>query len=417
MKDNIMREKELFDIVRNEPTEITLEKVDKMVSAFPLVPAPFDWSSIINLNSIIMTSVTAFILAGSFMLYSGDSNQETLETKSYQIIPDTEMVQNNFVPQEEAKENSESSPIEEPNEPTPPTEVEAEAAAPIAPSAEPEGPLGPEGEEQFAEVVEPPVVEEIEEPEEIMADEIEMELEEMRVPPIYVKQMPDPVVEPTPHTMEQGRKTFDVGSFSSIGLSGSIDMHVTQGSDHSVWAEGDESDLEKIEVVEKNGHIKVKMKKKSGNSKNCYSKADVTVHVTMPSFESLHVSGSGSMEVGDFDNLDDVEMHIAGSGSIKAERNLKINGSSEFHIAGSGYMNIDGTAQQVDVHIAGSGDFKGADLRAQRVEVHIAGSGDVQVHAEEELDISIAGSGDVSYEGNPKITKSIAGSGDINRMN
>ncbi|NND93706.1 MAG: DUF4097 family beta strand repeat protein [Flavobacteriales bacterium] len=445
MKENIMREQELFDIVRKEPTEISIEKVNKMVSGFPLTPAPFDWSSIINLNTIIMSSITAFILAGSFMLYSGESDGESLQTNSYQLVPETEIVQEQVGPdgQRLDQEQKETAPQEDPKEPIPPKDTEEPTpaedvteASPIVPAVAPEGPIGPEGEEEFAEaelpeLPETPDLEGVEElkaeaevlkaqvEEEVLMAQIEaMELEfEAMIPQIHVRHIADPSASPTPHAMEDGKKTFDVGSFNSVGLSGSMHVYITQGNEHSVWAEGDEDELEKIEVVEKNGHIKIKTKSKKDNGKHCYDKANVTVHVTMPTFESLHVSGSGSMDVGDFDNLKDIDLHIAGSGEIKAEGNLKISGRSEFHIAGSGDMNIDGTASEVEVHIAGSGDFKGADLRAERVEVHIAGSGDVQVHAEKELDVSIAGSGDVRYEGNPSISKSVVGSGDINPMN
>lgn len=402
MRTDSRREEELFETARKEPVEISLEQVDKMVAGFPLMPTPFDWSSIINLNTIIMSSVATFILAGSFMLLSGNAESEGLQQRSYQIIPDSTI-----------EKEPEQSPNQDESAAAPLAEADQDQDLEESPAEEPSPEATPEPEtlSVMMPLILPieeaePVSEESEEPEmPELAEEIEVE---------FIEEAEEKLSPPVPVTIP-GQKEFSVGEFESVGLSGSFNMEIKQGNNFKVWATGDESKLEKLEVTEKNGHLKVKTKKKNYKGYNdCSSKTSgITVYVVMPTFKSMHVAGSGTLTIGDFDNLEDVDLHIAGSGSIEATGDLRISGSSEYHIAGSGDMNIDGNSPKVEIHIAGSGDFNGADLNADIVEIHIAGSGDVAIHADQELDVSIAGSGDITYTGDARLKKSIAGSGDI----
>jgi hypothetical protein len=69
-----------------------------------------------------------------------------------------------------------------------------------------------------------------------------------------------------------------------------------------------------------------------------------------------------------------------------------------------------------EVSIAGSGKYKGGNLKSKAATIDIAGSGDAVVAASETLDIKVAGSGSIKYIGEPKITQSIAGSGSIQQQ-
>ncbi|MBK9422010.1 MAG: hypothetical protein IPN44_13335 [Flavobacteriales bacterium] len=53
-----------LELLRDLPAELTLEEVDRMVLAFPAVPAANAWYKNINLNSFIMTTAGTLIVAG-----------------------------------------------------------------------------------------------------------------------------------------------------------------------------------------------------------------------------------------------------------------------------------------------------------------------------------------------------------------
>ncbi|NNC84291.1 MAG: DUF2807 domain-containing protein [Flavobacteriales bacterium] len=428
-----MNEQDLFDNVRKGPPEVSMDKVRKMVVSFPVASAPFDWSSIINLNTIVMSSITAFILAGSMMLYSGDSEGDGLTTTTYQIVPDTEQVENltPLLDQDTQTTATEAQDILPPEEPEIEDPIEEPASPKVTIPTPPEEVTEPEVEiaveSEIPEVPEAPATPEVEVESDVFV-EIDMHerTEEIRAK-VWEKNWKKDCEDEHSHksscsdgkaasfTMSEGRKEFQVGKFHSVNLAGSWDMHVTQGNTHSVYAEGDDEILEKLEVIEKDGHLKIRTQKmKDWKS---YKGKSMTIYVTMPDFESMSLSGSGAIQIGDFSNLKGINLSIAGSGSINAEGELTMSDYSEFHIAGSGDMNVDGSAPDLEIHIAGSGDFKGSDLRTGTAEIHIAGSGDVHIHCETELEAHIAGSGDVIYRGSPQVESKVVGSGSVNKEN
>jgi hypothetical protein len=86
----------------------------------------------------------------------------------------------------------------------------------------------------------------------------------------------------------------------------------------------------------------------------------------------------------------------------------------EIKLNGRGDVRGTGTAEDVDLRIAGSGDAYLGELAVQRVKVRIAGSGDAELAPEDDADIRIAGSGRIRFLKQPRnLHTRIAGSGRI----
>jgi hypothetical protein len=420
MRDGNTHIDELFEAVRSKPTELRLEDVDKMVAGFPLTPAPFDWSSIINLNSIIMTSVSAFIIAGSLMLYTGSAQNPETNPENQLQDPIAQSIIPNVVSETEPSEVlSQESPEETPAEkvienisPEPAPEEQAQEEAPVIIEDE----IAEEADEREIErVIELRHIASVEVP-----DEIHIELKSPRVvEPALPKVCDDKQTAAVSSSSNaaDARLDFNVSDFDGVSLAGSMDVEIRQSNSFKVWAEGEDKHLEKLKVEVNNGKLRIGTKsKKDGDNCNTYAKCgDTTIYIEMPAFDDIDVAASGTITIFSFNGLGDVKFRVAGSGSIDVDGELEMNGKVDCSIAGSGKMNIDGTAQSADVSIAGSGDFTGLDLRVKDADISIAGSGNVGIHAEDNLKVSIAGSGDIEYVGDPSIKKSIMGSGSISR--
>ena len=115
------------------------------------------------------------------------------------------------------------------------------------------------------------------------------------------------------------------------------------------------------------------------------------VHGAAAGDTSVSISGSSDVMLGQVNGR--LETHTSGSGDIRA---ASVRGPVQTRIAGSGDVTIDGgDSPDVNVSIAGSGDFK-FHGGAGAVRVAVAGSGDVEIdHANGPVTKHIAGSGDV----------------------
>jgi hypothetical protein len=104
------------------------------------------------------------------------------------------------------------------------------------------------------------------------------------------------------------------------------------------------------------------------------------------------------------------------SGAVAGSGDLNIaavqGGKTHFAIAGSGNITAAGTADAIDVSIAGSGDVDSRQLKATRGDVSIMGSGSLRGTVAGPVQVSLAGSGDVEIGGGAKCTVNKMGSGD-----
>lgn len=142
-----------------------------------------------------------------------------------------------------------------------------------------------------------------------------------------------------------------------------------------------------------------------------HSSKPITVYISTPTISEVKVAGSGNVtSVGKFSSNEKMSFALAGSGNLTMTTSSPDLGAA---IAGSGTLHLSGETRNLKAKIAGSGNFEGADLKAENVDVHIAGSGDAVVYAETTLSASIAGSGSVKYKGNAKVEKHVAGSGEV----
>lgn len=202
-----------------------------------------------------------------------------------------------------------------------------------------------------------------------------------------------------------GSREYQVGTFDRVELGGHYDVRVTVGGAPSVRAEGDEAELERLEIAVVDGGLRIGSKPGSWTSTG-----RTVVHVTTPGLKAVDVAGSGTMEVGAF-RTQRFQGEVAGSGNL-VMKGLESEEAS-FDIAGSGNIRAAGRARAIDLDIAGSGDGQFGEFQAQDARVSMAGSGDAQVSASGTAAVSIVGSGNVGVTGGARCTVEKVGSGDV----
>lgn len=202
-----------------------------------------------------------------------------------------------------------------------------------------------------------------------------------------------------------GQRNYTVGGFDRIGAAGPHDVRVTVGSAPSVRAEGDEAELERLEVSVRDGQLRIGTKPGSWTSKG-----RVTVHVTAPSLQAAEVSGSGTMEVSPL-RAAQFRGAVSGSGDLVLQ-GLESDAAT-FGIAGSGSLRAAGRARSVSLNVAGSGSGQLENLQAQDADITVAGSGGAEIRASGTAAVAIAGSGNVAVTGGARCTLNKAGSGGL----
>jgi hypothetical protein len=166
----------------------------------------------------------------------------------------------------------------------------------------------------------------------------------------------------------------NVPSFTSIDLSGALEVEITAQKDLSVEIEGDDNILPLIKTEVKGGVLTV------SNSESISTKSKLRLRISVPNIDGISSSGASD---------------IVASG-IK---------SDDFRIDTSGASNlqISGETKTLELDMSGAGEVDAKDLRAQKVTVTSSGAARGNVYASEELRASVSGAGNINYYGNPKV--------------
>lgn len=193
----------------------------------------------------------------------------------------------------------------------------------------------------------------------------------------------------------QTTETRNVGSFNAIKTGGSWNVILEKGDREEVRLETKNFDLSKVITEVKANSLHIGLEK--GNYKN----VNFTVYVTYRELESIKSGGSGSIKSNSDIIADNLEIHMSGSGdgrfqNLRADKLLvSMSGSGNIDVAG-------GSVGSLTVKQSGSGNFRGLDLQAEDAEVNKSGSGNTALTATNALSVRSSGSGNVEYRGNPE---------------
>ena len=200
------------------------------------------------------------------------------------------------------------------------------------------------------------------------------------------------------------------GAFDRIALSGSPDVVVTVGAAASVRAEGETDQLDRLEVTNVGGELRIGLRDTSGSWFSWGHHRGLTIHVTLPALAGASIAGSGDMRI---DRVQGPAFagSVTGSGAMNIA-NLTADTAS-FTITGSGDITAAGRARQASASLTGSGDLRLAQLETEAATLALAGSGDIGIRATQTAAVELRGSGDIIVAGPARCTINKSGSGDV----
>ncbi len=200
-----------------------------------------------------------------------------------------------------------------------------------------------------------------------------------------------------------------VTSFYAIENTTEVDVEVTSDSLYFMEVIADENLLSVIETSVRDNKLTISM-----DNDRCIKTDNIMlINIHMPILESVLLSGSGNIDVYDFDCT---SMQIINSGSGKIDVvNLFSTNKVELELYGSGSIYVWGKARDGEYILSGSGDMLADDLKVDECVVWNSGSGNVYCYAYDYLTATLSGSGDIIYSGNPefKVPPVDNGSGEI----
>ena len=204
-------------------------------------------------------------------------------------------------------------------------------------------------------------------------------------------------------------QTRDLGDFTSVRVSGSIDIYASQDSTASVKVETDENLQQYVEVSNDGGTLRIHTKK----GFNTRPTKGIKVYVSSATYKSFDASGSCDLYSQDqITSTDALDFHASGRCKITMDVNAP---KVTVRVSGACDVILKGETKDFSVDGSGSTDIRCFDLKAENVTVDLSGSGDAEVYASSTLKGSASGSADIKYKGNGQTSIKTSGAVSIKK--
>ena len=204
-------------------------------------------------------------------------------------------------------------------------------------------------------------------------------------------------------------ETRNVTGFSGVSASIGGKIYYKIDPVYKVEITAQRNILDVIQATKSNGHLLLKVK----DGVRIKSNEEITVNISAPTADYLHLSGTGDLAVIGNINAVNLDIDISGTGNITVQ-SATVTDKINANISGTGDITVQsGVAKNEDLGISGSGKLFIDGIVAEKATTTISGSGDMQVNLSQTLDATISGSGSVYYRGNPLISTQISGSGRV----
>jgi len=200
----------------------------------------------------------------------------------------------------------------------------------------------------------------------------------------------------------EGRR-YTPGPFDTLVIGGSASFKLVQGSEDSVFIEGDDEAQGAARLDVEDGVLRVRP---SGAWKFWRSK-QLFITVTARELKRIEISGAADVVAADPLTIKQLQVRISGAGSGRLDK-LKAD-KLEVAITGVGNALVAGSADTLQVRISGRGAYLGENLASKWATLSVSGAGDVKVWATKEITASVSGVANVDLWGGATVKRSDSG--------
>lgn len=200
-------------------------------------------------------------------------------------------------------------------------------------------------------------------------------------------------------------KTFNQTDFDRLDMGSAFNITVRQGANFSIEAEGDQRNLDDLEVYTRNGTLIAKYRNYSRNRKY-----ETSFRITMPTLRGVAFSGASRSDVSGFTNLNDVDIELSGASkgefSVQAARtNIELSGAST--------LQLDGNGASLSAEVSGASKLQAFDYPVGTAGVDASGASKADVSVTNKLVVNASGASAVRYRGAPAVQQKVSGASSV----
>ncbi len=230
--------------------------------------------------------------------------------------------------------------------------------------------------------------------------------------------------------VEETREVRGIDEVRGVSNATIGDLYIEIGEETSLRIEVEDNLIDYIETEVRGDVLHIETRR----GVSLRPREAIEFYLTVPTLESLSISGTGSAEAPDLESKR-FSATVSGTGDVQIESldvntaELEITGTGgaeiaclqgarlEVEISGTGAATIEeGRVKHQEVELSGSGSYKAQDLESETAQVEVSGVGTATLWATETLDAEVSGSGNIRYRGAPTVRSEVSGVGGIKSL-
>jgi len=165
-------------------------------------------------------------------------------------------------------------------------------------------------------------------------------------------------------------KQFPVGDFQKLDMGGAYSIQIRQGAEFNVSADGEEEDVDDLKVTVENGTLHVK-RSKGFSLLNNKSWNRVGLIITMPTVESVSLSGANKARISGFTGLSKLGIDV--SGASKTEIDVETN-ELTVELSGASKASLKGKARSATFDLSGACKLNATAMNFDNVDIDASGA-------------------------------------------
>jgi hypothetical protein len=196
-------------------------------------------------------------------------------------------------------------------------------------------------------------------------------------------------------------RRYAVADFDRVVVEGPYIVRLTAGRASSATASGGQAALDRVSIDVSGQTLRIRRNRSHWGGNPGAQEGPLEIELATRNIRSARLIGPARLDVDRAEGMR-VDFIVEGSGLLRASGvradNLSIG------LAGSGRIEIAGTAENVNADIQGTGDVDASGLRAETAAITTATTGTVALEVVREATVTAFGLGAVDISGRPACT-------------
>jgi hypothetical protein len=204
---------------------------------------------------------------------------------------------------------------------------------------------------------------------------------------------------------QNDKQTYALTNFDRLDMGSAFGITVRQGANFSIVAEGDQRNLNDLDVYTRNGTLFAQYR-----NHNRSRQYQTSFQITMPTLRGVSFSGASQSEVSGCRSLNDLDIELSGASKGKFEVQAS---RTTIDLSGASKLDAIGSGTALTAGLSGASKLDAFGYPVDEARVNASGASNARISVTDALVADASGASAIRYRGTPRVQQRVSGSSTV----